>query len=153
MLRRDNPDVPVQLQGATVLYTTKTDVKVGNKFVLIDDNKELVKNRDGKAVRFGFDEYTRFVDNGYIDLNENADRIIQQDIGMWKMQQAELIAKRDEEGENIQHYDLTAQKELVKDPSAHLLSFFVTCFIITLVVCLGRVFAPMIMEGVQGILN
>lgn len=149
-LRRDNPDIPTPLQGATILYTTRTDIKAENKFVMIDDNKNIIKNKDGKSVRFGFEQYQTFIDKHYLDVNDGAERIIRQDLGLWKMQQAELAAKSDYQEENVQTYDLTEQRELVKDPSAHLFGFFLTCFIITLIVCLGRIFAPMIIERVTG---
>ena len=152
-LRRDNPDIPTALQGATILYTTRTDIKASNKFVMIDSNKDIIRNKDGKAVRFGFDQYVTFVEKGYLDSNEEVERIIRQDLGIWKMQQEELAAANNKETEPVQRYEMTAPKELVKDPSAHLLSFFITCFIITVIVCLGRIFAPTIMSGMQGILH
>ena len=147
--------VPAALQGQTVLYTTREEVEDNCKFTVIDDNKKAVKNKDGKAVWFGYDEYLRFMDDGFIDVNDNAQRIITQDIARWKMRLAQESAERARatEDENVTRYDMTEQKEIVKDPSAHLLSFFITCLIITLVVCLGRIFAPAIMEGVQGLLG
>lgn len=152
-LKRNNPDIPTVLQGATILYTTRTDIKASNKFVMIDSNKDIIRNKDGKATRFGFDQYLTFVEKGYLDSNEEVERIIRQDLGMWQMQQQELAAAKDKGDEPVRRYEMTPRKELVKDPSAHLLSFFITCFIITVIVCLGRIFAPTIMSGMQGILN
>ena len=120
---------------------------------MIDDNRNIIKNKDGKSVRFGFDQYQTFLDKHYLDVNENAERIIRQDFGLWKMHQAELAAQKDVQESNVQTYDLHEERELVKDPSAHLFGFFLTCFIITLIVCLGRIFAPMIIERVTGVLN
>lgn len=147
-LRTDNPDIPTLLQGATVLYTTRTDIKAENKFVMIDDNGKPIMNKGKKPLRFGFAEYQKFMDKHYLDVNENAERVIRQDLGMWKMDQMELHKKS--EPENVQIYDLTEQRELVKDPSAHLFGFFLTCFIITLIICLGRIFAPIIIQQISG---
>lgn len=152
-LRTDNPDIPTPLQGATVMYTTRTDIKAEHKFVMIDDNHNIIQNKDGKAVRFGFEQYQTFIDKHYLDVNETAEKVIRQDYGMWKMQQAQLAAQKDQDENQVQHYELHEQRELVKDPSAHLFGFFLTCFIITLIVCLGRIFAPAIIERVGEVLN
>lgn len=150
-LRTDNPDIPTALQGATILYTTRTDIKAENKFVMIDDDQNIIHNKDGKAVRFGFEQYETFVEKQYLEVNDNAARIIRQDLGAWKMEQAALLRQEDNPAseENVQRYDMTMPQEIVKDPSAHLFGFFFTCLIITLIICLGRIFAPTIIERVS----
>ena len=148
-LRTDNPDIPTPLQGAIVFYTTRTDIKAENKFVIVDNDYRPIKNKDGKPIRFGFEQYEMFVEKHYLEVNENAARIIRQDLGIWKMEQAEIAAKEEPREANVHKYNMEAPKEIVKDPSAHLFGFFLTCFVITLIVCLGRIFAPFIIERVS----
>lgn len=148
-LRTDNPDIPTALQGATVLYTTRSDIKSEQKFVMIDNDRNIIKNKDGKPVRFGFEQYEMFVDKHYLEVNETAERVIKQDLALWQMEKAELARQQENDEIEIHSYDMSTPKEIVKDPSAHLFGFFFTCFIITLVVCLGRVFAPLIIERVS----
>lgn len=147
--------VPVELRGMRLLYSMRDDLDDNYKFLAVDASNQVIKNSAGTdSVHFGFPQYELFVQRGYLDLNEdeNVVSVMKSELGYWKAEkEREELERRREISpeEDLPAEPVVEAPEHVKDPSAHLMSYFVTSLILTILVCCGRVFAPTLIEMIK----
>lgn len=157
---RTADNIPPELHGRRILYSSRQDIPPEKKFTAVDDDGRPIFRSDGLPFSFGFAEFKQFKEKNLIDISEVEREFIMGEFGLWKFEEAERIREEERRwnGEDEPKGGVSVSAtdrpiELQKDPSDHLLAFFVTCFVITVVVCCIRVFGPTLVAMVQGMMS
>ena len=149
---KTGPDIPTSIRGMTVCYTTRRDIAEENRFAIIDNDSAVIRTADDKEVRFGYDVYGDL--RPFIDFDESSRMIVERDYAEWLDEKTKAAQGAPDRGSAADVPQvLEDHPPIARDPSAHLLSFFVTCLVITIVVCLGRIYGRQVIENFMRLLG
>lgn len=162
--------VPHELQGATLYYSTNQTVPEDKRFRVLDVNNALVNKSDGTPFEFGLDNFEKLASRNLIVFLPGIQDFMDEELARYRNNHDSqsdytpppmMEAPTPASGQQPTQEQFNALSEIenaddvlkVKDPTKHIGAFFVTIFLIAIVIICIRLFAPMLIAGVQGLLQ